>query len=273
MWFSLANGLYNNRCRYEQLVEAASMARTYETLIGRTHHRSDGLYAMGLWLGPCPVGEALQRLDALDPFVGVDLYRAILLAMSDRIDEAWTLAGAAEQRVRELRDSADPEIGEIESLSGRHAAAAKRFALWQERQVGDGSSAAAGTYAALQARELCLAGRYEHAETLLEDCREGAFDPLISAVRLQAAALLASHRGNHDTAERLAQEALTHIHQTDSPKLQGDAFVDLAEVGEAAGRRQRAIEAWQEALDRYERKGVTPLARRVRERLAALEPA
>ena len=31
--------------------------------------------------------------------------------------------------------------------------------------------------------------------------------------------------------------------------------------------------AWQEALDRYERKEIVPLARGVRERLAALEPA
>ena len=41
---------------------------------------------------------------------------------------------------------------------------------------------------------------------------------------------------------------------------------------EAAGRRDEAIAAWHEALDRYERKGVIPLARRVRERLASLEP-
>jgi hypothetical protein len=44
-------------------------------------------------------------------------------------------------------------------------------------------------------------------------------------------------------------------------------------VLEAAGRRNEAIEAWREALDRYERKQVLPLAARVRERLASLEPA
>jgi hypothetical protein len=44
-------------------------------------------------------------------------------------------------------------------------------------------------------------------------------------------------------------------------------------VLEAAGRREDAITAWQDALDRYERKGIIPLARRVRERLAALQPA
>ena len=41
---------------------------------------------------------------------------------------------------------------------------------------------------------------------------------------------------------------------------------------EAVGLREEAIAAWQEALDLYERKGIVPLVRRVRERLAALEP-
>ena len=81
-----------------------------------------------------------------------------------------------------------------------------------------------------------------------------------------------AHRGEHVGAERLAREALVHIQKTDLPLYQGDAYSDLAEVLEAAGRRGEAIAAWREALDRYERKGIVPLARRVRERLAALEP-
>jgi hypothetical protein len=44
-------------------------------------------------------------------------------------------------------------------------------------------------------------------------------------------------------------------------------------VLEAAGRRDEAIAAWQDALDRYERKQIIPLARRVRERLSALQEA
>jgi hypothetical protein len=44
-------------------------------------------------------------------------------------------------------------------------------------------------------------------------------------------------------------------------------------VLEAAGRRKDAITAWQDALDRYERKEIIPLARRVRERLAAAQAA
>jgi hypothetical protein len=42
-------------------------------------------------------------------------------------------------------------------------------------------------------------------------------------------------------------------------------------VLEAAGRRDDATAALREALDRYERKGIIPLVRRVRERLAAIQ--
>ena len=65
MWFALAFGVYNYADRFEQIVHAAEMARTYETLAGQPHHRSDGLRAMALAHGPRPVDEVLGTLDAL----------------------------------------------------------------------------------------------------------------------------------------------------------------------------------------------------------------
>jgi hypothetical protein len=59
---------------------------------------------------------------------------------------------------------------------------------------------------------------------------------------------------------------------TDALYLQGDALYDLAEVLEAAARRDEAATALRQALERYERKQIIPLARRVRERLATLQP-
>jgi tetratricopeptide (TPR) repeat protein len=273
VWYSLANGVYNYDCRFEQIVHAAEMARSYETLAGRPHHRSSSLYGMGLVYGPRPVGEGLQRFEGLDSTFRIDLMRAILLAMSGRIDEARVLARAAEEHAGELGDDADPEIGEIESLAGDHEAAAERFGLWCDRLAERGLVAGVATYVGMHGRELCLAGRYEEAEQRAARGRKLDDDAwLAQALWRQAAALVSAHRGEHAEAERLAREALTHAHRTDSPKLQADAYCDLAEVLEAAGRRDEAIAAWQEALDRYERKGIVPLADRVRERLAALEP-
>ena len=78
-------------------------------------------------------------------------------------------------------------------------------------------------------------------------------------------------RGGYAEGESLAREAVDWAAQTDVPGLQADALCDLAEVLETAGRRDEAVAAWQEALDRYERKQIIPVARRLRERLAAIQ--
>ena len=273
IWFSLANGPYNYSGRNEQMRQAAERAGEYETLAGLPHQRSDHLRAGALVFGPCPVPEALKRVEALTHSYGNDLMRAILLAMSDRVAEARELARAAGEHTRERGGLPSGDIGEMEGIIGDHEAAAEQFAIareWISRHVRSGEI----SYALLlEGRELALAGRYEEAEERLAQSvehrqrwRDG------EALRLQLAALVAAHRGEHADAERLAREALTHILGGDSPKLQGDAYCDLAEVLEAAGRRDEAVAAWNEALEHYERKGVVPLARRLRERLAALEP-
>jgi hypothetical protein len=192
------------------------MARAYETLAGRPSYRSDGLCAMGLWVGPRTVAEALQRIDAFNQHFVVDMHRAVLLAMNDMIDEARALATASEERGRELGKYLAAEIGEIESLAGNHDAAAERYGLLYDWEVGHGL-AGAGFSALVRGRELCLAGRYEDAEQCLAEARTyGALDFLEDAVGLQAEALVAAHRGDHAAAERFGREALTYIHETDS---------------------------------------------------------
>jgi class 3 adenylate cyclase len=273
-WFSLANGPYNFGGRYEQALRAAERARDYEVLARLPHERSDNLRAAVIWLGPCPVPEALKRLEAPEySFYYVDLIRAILLAMSDRIDEARELASTAAEHAGERGVPANAELAEIESVAGHHEAAAEQCAAWYDWIREKVRSGELGFALAWQGRELALAGRYDEAEeraAQTHEHRQNSRDG--EAIGLQLAALVAAHRGEHGDAERLAREALTHILETDSPKLQGDAYCDLAEVLEAAGRRDEAVEAWQEALSLYERKGVVPLVRRVRERLASLQP-
>jgi hypothetical protein len=77
--------------------------------------------------------------------------------------------------------------------------------------------------------------------------------------------------GEHPAAEQLARKAVAFSQRSDSPWHQGDAFYDLGQVLEAAGRAD-AVAAYGDALGCYERKEIVPLARRTRERLAALEP-
>ena len=84
-------------------------------------------------------------------------------------------------------------------------------------------------------------------------------------------ALVDAARSRHTEAEQLARDAAARAERTDSLWLQGDALDNRAEVLDAGEKRDEAIAVWREALDRYERKQIIPLARRVRERLAALQ--
>jgi class 3 adenylate cyclase/tetratricopeptide (TPR) repeat protein len=270
-WYSLANGPCNFNGRNEQALQAAEKARDYATLAGLPHQRSDFMRAGGLLFGPCPVVEALKRLEVPGHSPMLDLYRAILLAMDDRIDEARELARTGVEHARDLGVPTGPEIAEIDGVVGDHEAAAEQIAIWCDWIRANVRSGEIGFALAWEGRELALAGRYEEAEERLVQARENRHRSRDGrALLLQLEALVAAHRGEHREAERLAREALAHILETDSPKLQGDAYRDLAEVLEAAGRREEAIDAWREALDRYERKGVVPLVRRVRERLGAM---
>jgi tetratricopeptide (TPR) repeat protein len=119
-----------------------------------------------------------------------------------------------------------------------------------------------------------MLGRPDEAEQLARQGRElcDPDDVWTQALWRQAQALVHSARGEHVDAVRLTEEAVGWWSRTDSPLRQGEAFGDLAEILEAAGRRDEAIAAWRDALDCYERKEVLPSAARVRERLAALEP-
>ena len=63
-----------------------------------------------------------------------------------------------------------------------------------------------------------------------------------------------------------------HVEKMDSPRGQADACnCDLAQVLEAADRHDEAAAAYRQALELYERKQIIPLARRTRERVAALQ--
>ena len=125
----------------------------------------------------------------------------------------------------------------------------------------------------MRGRALCELGRNDEAKLLAQQARElgDPEDVMTQHVWRQAQALVESARGRHSEAERLAREAVDLSRRSDSPLSQGNALFDLAEVLEAANRHDEATAAYRDALERYERKQIIPLARRTRERLAALQ--
>jgi class 3 adenylate cyclase/tetratricopeptide (TPR) repeat protein len=126
---------------------------------------------------------------------------------------------------------------------------------------------------------------------LAESLRRQGFDTEAEQIAIEAAAmtsvddfithahslatrsLILAGRGETEQAEKLAREAVSHTAETDSFAEHAQTLVVLADVLEFAGRPEDTAETLREALACYERKGADVLAQRLRERLAALQPA
>jgi len=89
-----------------------------------------------------------------------------------------------------------------------------------------------------------------------------------SSLTLQAR--IHAHRGEHVAAEDMARAGVARGEQTDMLTWQGDAWCDLAEVLHAAGKTRDAIDALEQALDRYSRKKNLAMVAQVEPRLEAL---
>ena len=250
------------------------------------HARRAGHPIVGSWalsvplaMGPKPAGEALAKLDDFigdQPHAADLLLRGVLLAMLGTLAEAWAVAVPADEKARELGlRQGGIWLSEIALIAGDRQAASDYLRSGCEELEQRGARGQLSTYTAQLGRVLAALDRPDEAEQLAQKGRElgDPEDVWTQALSRQAQALVHSARGQHAEAVGIAEEAVDWWSRTDSLLRQGDAHGDLAEVLEAAGRRNEAIEAWREALDRYERKQVLPLAARVRERLASLEPA
>jgi tetratricopeptide (TPR) repeat protein len=276
VWYALA-WVANMRQRFEDWAEAIETALRHARRAG---HSVPGVFtlslAVALAYGPRPAKEALATLDAAiadQPYPGALLLRALLLAMLDRIDEAWTVALPAGERLRELAFATGGAwLAEIALLAGDYEAAASYLREACDALEAIGNTGELSSYAPMLGRVLCALGRHDEAELLAQRGNElgDPEDVWTQQTWRQTQALVHSARGQHAEAEPLAREAVDFSLRGDSTLKQGEALCDLAEVLEAAGRRDEATAALRDALDRYERKPIIPLARRTRERLAAL---
>jgi tetratricopeptide (TPR) repeat protein len=231
-------------------------------------------------LGPKPVDELLDRFDELLPggtHPGRLLNRARVLAMLDRLDEAWPPALQASERLREMTgdDGLEYCLAEIATLAGDHEAAVGYLRIHCDHLEAHHQYSNLSTGAPTLGRSLCLVGRYDEAEPFAEQGRTlgDEQDATTQALWRQVRALVLGHRGEHAEGERLAREAVDIIERTDGLNLQGNALCDLAEVLASAGRTDEAAATLARALDRYQSKRNVPMARAVQERLAEWQRA
>jgi class 3 adenylate cyclase len=264
------------RGRGENGAQAAEQALVHARLAGQHISTLLGL-PDALIHGPRPADEALRTIDALlpeDPPPGMPLWRAWLIAMLARSEEAAQIAREAGERCRQLagHDGVYHMLGSIAMTVGDHEAAVghlRRFCDWLEAS---GHRSELSTYAPRLGRSLCALGRHDEAEPLARLGRElgDEQDAATQATWRQTQALVHAHRGEHAEAEALAREAVGITERMDGLNNQGDALCDLAEVLAAAGRTEEAADALEQALDRYERKKNLAAVAQMRPRLEAL---
>ena len=128
------------------------------------------------------------------------------------------------------------------------------------------------TITALLASVLCDLERFDEAEANVDRSRDLSSDDDFAsqAAWRMAQARVLSHRGEHDEALRLADEALAINERTDYLAWQAESDEVRGMVLTAAGRTDEAREAYDRALERFERKGVVPAVERVRARIDEL---
>jgi class 3 adenylate cyclase/tetratricopeptide (TPR) repeat protein len=242
-----------------------------------------GWRATGRFHGTTPIPELLAWIEGLDEverrnrFVGRRYGQA--LALAGRIDEARMVFESLLGDLRDLGHAsgvAQVEVDGImmaEDLAGEPEAAARagESGCRGLEQVGERSILS--SYAPKLARILARLDRLDEAETWAEKGRElGTEDDALTQMNWrQAKALVLVRRGQTDEALRLAREAVEIALETDMLNEQGDANFDLGEVLALAGDPVGARDAYERALDCYERKGNVISGARTKEKLIQLE--
>ena len=283
VWQALGGVVANARAHFEEMLEAQEQALRHARLAGQPGIDLRLITAFGwaLELGPRPADEALRTVDRLlldHPSEWLLLERATLLAMLGRFEDAWPIGLEAGARLRERFGDLVPaecDLAGIATIAGEHELAAEHLRRACDLMEEQGHRSGLSTFAPMLGRELCALGRFDEAEPLARLGRELADRADASAQMLwrQVQALVNAHRGEYAEAEALAREAVAIGEQTDGLNLQADALCDLGEVLHAAGQTAAATNAFDEALDRYERKKNLATARRLRARLGTYDAA
>jgi tetratricopeptide (TPR) repeat protein len=267
------------RMQIDACVDASEQALHYHRVAGDTFPATT--LDWGLVLGPRPADEGLRMLDdlaAVRPPGAADFGRAALLAMLGRIDEAWQLAEARSEHLREVTGGDTFDIGghflpAIAMIEGDRVRACRLHAELIDA-LPPGSDGVAASYRLLMARDLCYLGRFDEADPLLRQAQAVPPGPFERVLGPAVEALLFVERGELERAEELARACVSVAEtETDNPWLHAWAYEDLATVLERAGRIDEARETLERALAVWERKRCLPYVVRLREQIDALGPA
>jgi tetratricopeptide (TPR) repeat protein len=230
--------------------------------------------AMGLsisaLLGPTPVVEAITECERIvaaglsDRLAEGKVFctLAVLRAMNGEFEQSRLLYRRGREVLRDLGQAVGTASTGIDVLlagliAGDLEAVEREVKPDFEFLANAGETFFLSTMAALLARVVRDQGRDAEAMTLTEKA-EAASAP--EDVESQAAwrsvrAPILARMGRLGEAEDLARSAVTFSNESDSLPLQGDTLVELAEVLRIAGRRDEALQTFDQALVAFKSKG------------------
>jgi class 3 adenylate cyclase/tetratricopeptide (TPR) repeat protein len=270
----------NMRAQMDRATAAFEQADAYTgpvkpvSLVGYASH--------GRFHGSTPLSELLAWQDEQDLHeqrgYWLRTHRIAALAMLGRFEEARALL--AELRATLIERGATTVLADVdgqyaidvELMAGDPAAAAATGEKSVEMHDQLGRRSQLSTVAGVLAQAYVELGKLQEAEHWATVSAElgASEDAATQMIWRQARARTLARRGEHREAERLAREAVAVGAETEALNAQADTYADLGEVLALAGRPEEAAEAFEHALERYERKENLVMAGRLRERLAAL---
>ncbi|HEY2373860.1 MAG TPA: adenylate/guanylate cyclase domain-containing protein [Gaiellaceae bacterium] len=259
-------------CRYAAMEDVLLRGLAHAELAGDNHEQAwiRSYLARGALLGPMPVEPAIARCRSIleqargNPFdesvAGVMV--GGLEAMRGRFLEAQERFAQSRLGFRELGHTrwlaALPLwSGPAQLLAGAPDQAEAELGEGYESLQGMGDRGLISPVAAFMAQALYEQGRYDEAGEFVdvsEACasRDDLFPHVVwRGVR----ARILARDGSSDLATTLAHEAVALANKTDSPNLQGDACLNLAEVLRLRGDDEASFQWIERALGLFEAKG------------------
>jgi class 3 adenylate cyclase/tetratricopeptide (TPR) repeat protein len=236
--------------------------------------------------GPTPVADVLRQIEALEePDPGHSILKVNMLrlrgeleAMQGAFDTGRALVGEARAVATGLgltimlATGVAHSAGDIELLAGDPVRAEQELRQGCENLEKIGDWGHLVTLIPYLADALLAQGRGQEAAPMIdrafENVLEDDADPQIALRRVRARLL--AEQGDLEEAERVGRESVARAEATDFLTVRGLALSDLAEVLALAGKPADAVDAFEQAVATYERKGNSVMASRTRARLAEI---
>jgi class 3 adenylate cyclase/tetratricopeptide (TPR) repeat protein len=242
----------------------------------RQERRSVPNFAFNALYGPTPVPEAIARCEMLlakatDDRRAEALVRgalAQLRAMRGEFEEARELCLQSRAILEDLGErvlaaSRSLDSARVEMLAEDPDAAERQLRRDYEALEAIGERYYLPGVAGLLAHALNLRGNHDEALEFSRISQQwGEEDAEDQALWRRARAKVLARRGELDEAEATIREAVKLVEQTDSPVLQANTLLDLAEVLRIAGNTEDVVVHVQEARRLFEQKGNVVSAKR-----------